>query len=75
MILYDFRCGKCGNVFESYVKSSDNKHTACRECGHDAHRMISPVRSKLEGHSGSFPGAAMKWEREHEKAGRTPVQE
>lgn len=71
MILYDFECTECGTIFEKLVPS-DNRVTPCRVCGNEAKRMISPVHSKLEGWSGDFPGAAMKWEREHTQAGRTP---
>lgn len=71
-ILFDFKCDNCDTIFEEYVSLSD-KTCSCPKCESTAQRMISPVRSKLEGVSGDFPGAAMKWTREHEKAGRTNV--
>jgi hypothetical protein len=58
MRLFDFKC-PCGQVFEELVHSHV---TACRcSCGREAKRVISPVRSSLEGISGDFPDAADKW--------------
>ena len=70
LILYDFKCEDCGKVVEDLVLR-DTDAIAC-SCGDTAYRVISPVRCKLEGHSGHFPTAASKWERQHEKAGREP---
>ena len=46
MRLFDFRC-PCGQKFEDLVKS-DVTTSRC-SCGLDAKRIVSPVRSKLEG--------------------------
>lgn len=67
-ILFDFKCDHCGKVFEAYVKPGTSKQPC--SCGKTAHKMLSPVRAKLEGVTGDFPGAAMKWTKEHERAGR-----
>lgn len=65
--VYDFRCGE-GHVFEKFVKP---EITVCRcDCGSEATKLVSAPRCHLEGASGDFPGAHMKWVREHEKAGR-----
>jgi len=62
--IFDARCSSCDTIFETY----DYLDAAVRcDCGGEAKRIISPVRCSLEGHSGDFPGAAMKWERDHVK--------
>lgn len=71
LILFDFECIKCNHREEKLVKR-DVRHADCPECGGKMIRVISPVRCKLDGTSGDFPGEAMKWERQHEKAGRQP---
>ena len=64
--VYDFRCDN-GHVTEEFVESSV---TASRcGCGADSTRMVSAPSFHLNGSDGSFPGAHMKWVREHEKAG------
>jgi hypothetical protein len=66
---FDFLCPS-GHREEHVVRSADVTEHVCDECGQVAVKVPSATRCVLEGHSGHFPGAAMKWEREHEKAGR-----
>ena len=68
MILYDFKCAECGEVSEHFAKIA-TKTVQC-DCGGEAVKIITPVRFKLEGVSGHFPSAAMKWDRVHEVGGR-----
>lgn len=68
-VINDFRCSATNVVFERYA-DRDAPTIKC-QCGADAKRIISPVKCQLEGHSGDFPGAHMKWIREHEKRGQT----
>jgi len=68
MILYDFQCG-CGHIFEKMVKI-DDRTCKCERCGLEARRLISAPTIKLEGWSGDFPSAKMKWVKQHEEAGR-----
>ena len=75
LTLYDFKCTTCGNVEEEFIDSKlRHDHYPCRLaiCTGASVRLISPVRSVLEGHSGHFPDAAEKWAKRHEKAGRKP---
>lgn len=69
LILFDFRCTNCDTVEERLVKSNV-KEATCSVCTGRMKRVISPVRSRLEGITGHFPDAAEKWARQHEKAGR-----
>jgi ribosomal protein S27E len=66
--LYDVRCSDCLDVTEAFGYSNDIFR--CGTCGGEAKRIISPVRCKLEGVSGDFPGEAMKWVKRHERAAR-----
>lgn len=69
LILYDFKCVKCGNIEEKLVDKAVHIDQ-CSECGRASTRQISPVRCKLEGITGHFPDAADKWAKQHEEAGR-----
>lgn len=68
--IYDVRCSDpdCKEITEVFGRESNDFR--CGACGSPAKRIVSPVRCHLEGVSGSFPGAAMKWERDHVRAAR-----
>jgi len=72
LILYDFKCDKCGEVEELLLHMRHRNDHPNHKCGGSMTRVISPVRSNLEGLSGHFPDAADKWAKRHEKAGRQP---
>ena len=65
--VYDFRCDN-GHVTEEFVESTVT--TSRCGCGANSTRMVSAPSFYLNGSDGSFPGAHMKWVKEHEKAGR-----
>ena len=60
--MYDFVCEN-GHKIERYCVY-EAQSVQC-ECGGSASRTISAPSVKLEGWSGSFPGAAMKFDRIH----------
>lgn len=61
--LYEFQCRECKEISELYTEYT---HTStCPLCGSDADKIISAPRISLEGYSGSFPGAAIAWEKKH----------
>lgn len=63
--IFDFRC-KANHITEHLV---DTESTVdCPECGEKAVKIISPVNFTLDPVSGDFPGATMKWARDHERA-------
>ena len=66
MILFDFKCS-AGHVSEHLVHRTTEKVT-CPVCHSDAVKQIAAPRSKLEGITGSFPGAYAKWERNRKQA-------
>lgn len=63
--LNDYRCPK-GHITEHFVEP--DAKVRCN-CGLQAHRIISPVKCQLDPTSGDFPGATMKWIKEHERLG------
>lgn len=65
-LLYDFKCQKCGGIFEKFTNST---FMLC-DCGGTMDRMISTPTVKLEGISGAFPGAADKWAKIREEKHR-----
>lgn len=66
--VYDFKCPK-GHITEQFV-SDFTEEADCLECGESAWRIISGGNFKLDAISGDFPGATLKWAREHEKAAK-----
>jgi hypothetical protein len=60
--IYEFVCEN-GHKIERYC-DYEAQETQC-ECGGSANRTISAPSVKLEGWSGHFPGAAMKFDRIH----------
>lgn len=64
--LFDFRCPD-GHVEEHLVNGEAD--TVRCTCGLEATRMITGTRTKLDPISGDFPGATIKWAREHERRG------
>jgi hypothetical protein len=65
----DFCCGDCGTVTEKYLDSSI-RTIECPECFGNATQLMSMPTVKLEGITGSFPGAAEKWARVREDHAR-----
>ena len=66
--VYDFRCPD-EHVHEEFVESTVTE-SRCKTCDKVSTRMVSAPSFHLNGSDGSFPGAHMKWVREHEKAGK-----
>lgn len=57
----DFKC-RNSHITELYI-DDETESLVCEICGETAVRVVSPSLIKLEGCTGSFPGAAMAWER------------
>ena len=71
--IMDVRCTECGEVNEVYARIGDD--CTCPACSSTyrverANKLISPVRCSLAGVAGDFPGAAMKWTRQHEQGAK-----
>lgn len=69
MRVFDFEC-RNGHKHEHFVQNGTTEVT-CLTCGTVARKVLSAPMFKLEGWSGSFPGAASKWERDHELRAKT----
>ena len=59
--IFEFICAE-DHLTEAYI-DAEKRTTDCKVCGHPAIRIISKPMVKLEGVTGDFPDAAMKWER------------
>lgn len=69
-MLYDYKCvNNCDTVFEKFAGAED-KWQICPNCGVLAERVIPAPMVKLEGWSGSFPSAALRWDKLHMKYGK-----
>jgi hypothetical protein len=55
-------------VFEEYTEYK--KVSTCPKCGMDADKIISAPHIYLEGITGSFPGAALTWEKRHKTSAK-----
>ena len=62
--VFDFQCVD-GHRNEMFVEA-DTLSMQCVTCGKIAQRMIAAPRCQLEGITGAFPGAALKWEANRE---------
>ena len=67
MPIYEAECTE-GHKFDKLLKMDErNIRLECPECGGEAHTIISPVRSMLDGTDPSLPGAYLSWERKRNK--------
>lgn len=62
----DYSCPTCGYAFEVFATEHDDL-APCPSCYGTAVRQLSAPRSQLEGTTGSFPGAALAWERKRDQ--------
>lgn len=60
MRVFDYRCSN-GHINEVFVNDI-NQHVPCSTCGATTERLVSIPSVKLEGITGAFPGAYLKWE-------------
>jgi putative FmdB family regulatory protein len=47
--IYEYRCSKCGEVFEALQKISDEPLSKCKFCGGKVERLISQSSFQLRG--------------------------
>ena len=59
--MYEFVC-EDEHISEALVDETC-RELACRACGKPATRIVSMVRSQLEGITGAFPSAYDAWDR------------
>lgn len=61
--IFEFLCSD-NHLSEAYIDDSE-RMISCKECGKDAHRIVSKPNMKLEGITGDYPTAYDAWERKH----------
>ncbi len=49
MPIYEYKCSKCGEVFEAFQKINDQPLTACRYCQGKVEKLISHSSFQLKG--------------------------
>ena len=49
MPLYEYKCCKCGHVFEKIQKFSDKPEAACPECGSEGESQLSAPAVHFKG--------------------------
>lgn len=59
--IFEFLCSD-NHLSEAYIDDSE-RIISCKECGKDAHRIVSKTNMKLEGITGDYPTAYDAWER------------
>jgi len=68
MILYQYECRRCAHQFENLTSLSErDKQITCSCCGGNARRIVTPVRSQLDGTDDAFTTAGDRWARIHEQ--------
>lgn len=64
LLMWDFECTKCQNVFDELQKYDDHTDLPCPSCGAPSKRTISGTRLDPKmGLSDDFPTMASKWEK------------
>lgn len=66
--IFEFKCEN-EHITEVFTESSTQR-IECYVCSRPSHKIISAVRSRLEGITGAFPTAYDAWTRKHEEATR-----
>lgn len=64
MPTYDYECSACHKRVEHFLKMADRKNPGPCDCGGSLRHVITPTAVILDGADPSFPGAAMKWEKD-----------
>lgn len=68
MPIYDFECSGCKQRVEHFLKIADRDNPpVCASCGATLQRVLTPPAVVLDGADLSFPGAAMKWEKDRQR--------
>lgn len=49
MPLYEYKCLKCGSVFEIFQRVNDTPLKECLKCGNPVKKLISPPALKFKG--------------------------
>ena len=49
MPIYEYKCSKCGEVFEAFQKINDNPLNKCKYCCGKVERLISQSSFQLKG--------------------------
>ena len=49
MPIYEYRCSKCGEIFEAFQKISDKPLSHCKFCNAQVERLISQSSFQLKG--------------------------
>ena len=52
MPIYEFKCKKCGKVFEYLLFKTDDNHAPCPSCGADNAERILSIFSSVSSSSG-----------------------
>ena len=49
MPIYEYKCSKCGEIFEAFQKISDEPLTHCKYCKGKVERILSQTSFQLKG--------------------------
>jgi len=64
-MIYAYACSACNKSVEHLLKIAERDNPPpCDACGGTLRQVITPPAVVLDGADTSFPGAAMKWERD-----------
>lgn len=47
--IYEYQCGKCGEIFEAFQKSTDEPLRKCKFCSGSVEKLISQSSFQLKG--------------------------
>ena len=59
MPIYEFKCSKCGHLFETLVRTFNGRPDACPKCGaKDLDKQFSSFSASVAHEHGSMPSCA-----------------
>lgn len=63
-MIYEYECSACQQRVEHMLKVAERETPPPCKCGGTLRQVISPPVIVLDGADPSFPGAAIKWEKD-----------
>jgi putative FmdB family regulatory protein len=72
MPLYEYKCQKCGYIFELLQKANDPPLNTCLRCGSPVKKILSPPALQFKGEGWYITDYAQKKNKKKEKAPSRP---
>ncbi|MFQ6069556.1 MAG: FmdB family zinc ribbon protein [Candidatus Aminicenantales bacterium] len=75
MPIYEYKCQRCGAIFEILQRLNDEPAKRCIKCGGRVRKLISPPTLQFKGEGWYVTDYAKKTEKKESKVGEKPQKE